>query len=29
MKTEITSWIDQYTGKQCFALRVYELGYLQ
>lgn len=29
MKTEVTSWIDQYTGKKCFALRVYELGYLQ
>lgn len=29
MKTEITSWIDQYTGIKCFALRVYKLGYLQ
>lgn len=29
MKTEITSWTDQYTGTKCFALRVYELGYLQ
>lgn len=29
MKTEVTSWTDQYTGKTCYALRVYELGYLQ
>lgn len=29
MKIEITSWIDQNTGIKCFALRVYELGYLQ
>lgn len=29
MKTEVTSWTDQYTGVKCFALRVYELGYLQ
>lgn len=29
MKTEITSWIDEYTGRTCYALRVYELGYLQ
>lgn len=29
MKTEITSWIDEYTGKRYFALRVYKFGYLQ
>lgn len=29
MKTEVTSWIDQYTGIRYYALRVYKLGYLQ
>lgn len=29
MKTEITSWVDQYNGKTYYALRVYEKGYLQ
>lgn len=29
MKTEITSWVDQYNGKTYYALRVYEDGYLQ
>ena len=29
MRTEITSWIDEYTGIKNFALRVYEHDYLQ
>lgn len=29
VKTEVTSWVDQYNGKTYYALRVYEKGYLQ
>lgn len=29
VKTEVTSWVDQYNGKTYYALRVYEMGYLQ
>lgn len=29
LKTEITSWTDEYNGKTYYALRVYEEGYLQ
>lgn len=27
--TEVTSWEDDYTGKKCYALRVYINGWLQ